>query len=333
MKWEGDEQRALGLRLLLTTRARASKVTAPLLAELEELGLVAPARCAREYVLRPQKTDALRHYLTARWRGLAAAELAFSSRPDTISASALREWKRAQLILPAGIGQINRRTWSAWAGAHSKSGHSTPPNGIVLTTDESLRFRPNAGLQIFGEGGIQLPLEAMQTLLGEVAIPERGFCHPWWIVGKMPGLIITVENRGAFIDFPICPEVLLINCPGRNTALATRFIDRLPVNIPWYHYPDLDPEGLRIALSIHCADQLRRPVIWIPRAAEDLLATHALPLESAWPELDLPSKLLGNPVLTWLMVEQCWLEHEALVLLSCFGEELAELAKPCGRNI
>jgi hypothetical protein len=333
MKWESDELRAVALRLLLLKRVRATKRVEPLLVELEDLGVVAPTPCAGEYLLRPQKTDALRHSVAVRWRGLAEAEFAFSSCPERISATALRELRRAQLMLPADIRQINRKTWSAWAGAHSKSGHRTPPEGVVLTTDESLRLRPNAGLQILGEGNIQLPLEAMQTILGEVAIPERGFGQRWCIDGVMPELIITVENRGAFIDFPPSSKLLLLHSPGHNTALATRFIGRLPEDIPWLHYPDLDPAGISIALLIHCGERLRRPVTWIPRAAAALLETHALPLELPWPAWDLPPNLRDDPVLTWLIREQRWLEQEALVLLPNFAEELVQLAKPSNRNL
>lgn len=327
MRLESDELRTVVLRLLLRNGVRATKLTTPMLIELEELGMVTPAKSAGQYVLRADKTDALRRYVAVRWPGLAAAESAFSTRPGKISAAALRELRRTPLRLPPDIRRLNRKTWSAWAGAHSKSGHCGSPQGLVLTSDESLRLRPNAGLWIFGGRSGPLLLDTVQSLFGEVAIPERGFEPQWRLGGIMPDLIITVENRGAFIDFPSVPRVLLLHAPGHNTVLATRFIGRLPNDIPWLHFPDFDPGGIAIAMLICCRKQLRRPVTWIPVVALTLLETHALPLDLPWPPLNLPPKLRDDPVLTWLIQNQCWLEQEALVLMPQFAEELAQLVK------
>lgn len=330
MKWDNDELRAVALRLLLSGTVKVSKAAAPLLEELEELGLVTPSARKGEFLLPSRQQEKLRQYLAERWTQLGEAELAFACRSNAITAGALRKMRRSPLKLPHGICELNRKTWSAWAGAHSKSGSKGPPDGIVLTSDDGLRLRANVGLQIASEEGLLLPIDGLQAVFGEVLVPERAFGRRWHVAGVMPQLILTVENIGAFVDFPAPPWLLLVHAPGRNTALATRFIARVPADIPWAHFGDLDPTGLDIALSIRSHGHGRPAVPWIPKAASELLESHSLPLDSPWPERAWPSALQENPVLRWLSERQRWLEHEAVVLLPGIAEELEELARPRG---
>ncbi|MRW91850.1 hypothetical protein GJ699_17790 [Duganella sp. FT80W] len=325
MNWDDDSVRAGALRLLLTRRLTSTKAAASWLLQLEQLGLIGPTRRSGEYQLHAEKVDVLRCYLLQRWPQLPEVEAAFSANPQSISTAALRAQRRSSLILPAGISRLNRKTWAAWAGAHSKSGQRAPPEGVLLTTDEVLRLRPNAGLEMVGAGS-RMELDACLALLGEVSIPERALTGEWQLAGVMPRLILTVENLGAFVDFPLVPSVLMLQAPGWNAGLATKFIARLPDNIPWLHFADLDPNGLRIGLSLRCAADGRRPAPWIPRAAGTLLSTHALPLPQPWPVQDLPASLLSGPILHELVTSQRWIEHESLVLLPEFARELYELA-------
>jgi hypothetical protein len=325
VNWDSDELRAAALRLLLLGRIRATKLAEPLLVELEELGLVAPGRRIGEFHLPSQHKETLRRYLRVRWPQLDEAESAFSSRLDAITVPALRALRRLPLTLPPGITQLNRKTWSAWAGAHSKSGYRTPPDGVALTADEDLRLRANKGLQFIGEDAHTLEADACQKMFGEVIVPERGMARDWQVAGVLPKLVLTVENVGAYVDLPVPTWLLLIHAPGRNTMLATRFIDRLPADIPWAHFGDLDPAGLDIALSVRSQARSRRPVPWVPSIAAELLETHALPLDSAWPEDRLPPDLLDITVMKWLVKHQRWMEHEAMVLLPGFSGELVKL--------
>lgn len=327
MNWDSDDVRAAALRLLLLATIRETKIATSLLAELEELGIVAPSQRKGEFRLLAEHKNKFRRYLSARWSQLDEAERAFSGQPEIISALALRALRRAPLTLPAGVRQINRKTWSAWAGAHSKSRCATPAPGVILTSDDILRLRPNAGLQIIGEQGGALAVDSCTALFGELILPERGLSRSWHVAGKLPWLVLTVENISAYVDLPLPPWLLLVHAPGRNTVLAARFIDQLPASVPWAHFGDLDPAGLDIALSMRSPDKGRKPAPWVPQIAFELLETHSLPLDSPWPAWKLPQQLRDNPVLTWLVAHQRWLEQEAVVLLSGFAEEVASLAQ------
>jgi hypothetical protein len=334
MNWDSDGLRAAALRLLLCGSVRCTGIAAPLLAELEELGLVTPGRRSGEFRLRHGVEPRLRQFLVVRWPGLAEDENAFRSAPETISAAALRMRRRMPLGFPSGKEMLNRRTWSAWAGSHSKSGFATPPANTVLTADAGLRVRANAGLRIMGEEGTCLSVDEWQGTFGEITVPERAFGRHWQVSGTLPTLIMTVENLGAFIDFPGLPCLLLIHAPGQDTTLATRFIDRLPSEVRWLHFGDIDPAGLRIGSSVSASGSGRVPTVWIPRVAAELLETHARKLDQPWPVEKLWPALMACPVIRWLVGHQRWLEHEAMVLLPGFAEELAQLVQrlPTGRG-
>lgn len=328
MNWDDDRLCAAALRLLLTGTLRTTKAAAGLLLELEQLGLIGPTRREGQFRLQAGAGNALRRYLQPRWPALTAAEATFAARPHLISAMALRAERRRLLALPPGITHLNRKTWSAWAGAHSKSRQRSPVQGVRLTTDRTLRMRPNLGLQLVTEEGRMLSLDDYHTVLGEISIPERAIDGAWYVAGTMPALVMTVENIGAFIDLPAPPWLLLLHAPGWDTALATGFIGRLPSDVHWMHFGDLDPEGLRVGLSMQCVSSGRRPAVWVPRAAATLLTTHALPLRAAWPVQNLPTALMADPILRDLVDTRRWLEHESMVLLAAFAEELNQLALP-----
>ena len=327
MNWDSDDLRAAALQLLTSGTISLTRVSRPLLAELEELGLVAPDERPNRYRMPAHCKERVRHYVRVRWSGLDSAEAAFASCPQAIDASALRAARRALLAMPEGLGRLNRKTWSSWAGAHSKSQFRAVSDGVQLTTDDVLRLRANAGLRIVAPDGTALLGDACLALFGEMIIPERGFDCSWQLDGVMPRLVLTVENLGAYIDLALPPEVLAVHAPGRNTGLATRFIDRLPPDIPWLHFGDLDPAGLAIATSIHTPGRGKRATPWIPVCAAEVLETHALPLHRPWPTSTLPSNLLKNPILARLIERKQWLEHEAIVLLGSFETELFLLSK------
>jgi hypothetical protein len=326
MNWDNDELRATALRLLLTHTVRRTKSSLELLNGLEELGFIGPTCRLQEYKLHTGKEQAFRAYLLMRWPQLPAVEAAFACQPQAVSAVALREQRRALCTLPPHLTQLNRKTWSAWAGAHSKSGRRAPPEGVRLTTDGTLRLRPNAGLGLVTGEGKELALGDWGHALGEVSIPERALANVWHPVGTMPRMILTVENIGAFVDFPAPPWLLIAHAPGWNSSLATRFIAGLPPDLCWMHFADLDPNGIRIALSMRCPGTDRQPTLWIPRAARILLSSHALPLRQAWPVETLPAELRADPLLSELIATQRWLEHEPLVLLPELVDELRALA-------
>lgn len=327
MNWTSDDLRVSALRLLLCGQVRRTGASDAFLRQLDEIELVTPA--ARQkglFLLVPSGEDGLKNYLSTRWPEYAEAAKAFAGQADTITVAQLRALRRVHLQSPSSFTRLNRKTWSAWAGAHSKSGEAGQPDGLELTVDDALRARVNEGLRLRGEDGSELDLAAWQRVMSESIFPERAFCENWTLCGAMPECIVTVENLGAFVDIKKPPGCLLIHSPGWNTTLATRLVARLPEAIAWWHFGDMDANGLKIGLSMSAeGNALRKPRIWVPRAAGQMMQSHSLALSAPWSVQDIPEDLQRNETLAWMIENQRWMEHESVVLSAEFSEELASL--------
>ncbi|KUM03718.1 hypothetical protein KIF53_15975 [Chromobacterium subtsugae] len=321
MRWDDDKLRALALNLLLQGEIRRAVTSAPLIEHLDDLGIVIPIRERKDiFQLVPVRLTDYRHYLAVRWPDYAIAEAHFTGLNEKASAAGLRELRREHLDLPTGIKRLNRKTWSAFAGAHSKSRETATPTGVTLTTDDLLRARVNDGLCLQGPSGEYFDLTLWQRLTTEVILPERAFDAEWQFIGTFPDFILTVENLGTFVDLPKPPGCLLLHSPGWNTALASRLIGCLPSEIPWVHFGDLDPNGIRIPEALEVAE--RHPVFWIPDATAVVVDTHSLPFRAPWPDCTV----LSHPTLLRLKETQRWLEQETIILTPEFAVELAELS-------
>ncbi len=332
MNWESDELRAAALRLLLGGNLRRTLSCADLVDQLDDAGLVLPTRRRDEYVLNPRRTDEYRRYLGARWPGYAEVALAFTGRAGELSVAALHALRRADLPAPTGRTLLNRKTWAAWASAHSKATEAPHPEGVTLTSDDVLRMRVNDGLVLRSAEGREQDLASLQALATEVVLPERSFGRHWTLTGQLPVLAVTVENQGAFVDAPLPAGMLLIHAPGWNSGLAGQVMARLPASVAWWHFGDLDPNGLRIGLSMRAAGQPdRQPVLWIPEVASQLLESHSLPRSTPWPLRDVPAHLLSHPTVAWLASRGRWLEQETMVLMPAFEQEFSDAVSRLSR--
>lgn len=85
--------------------------------------------------------------------------------------------------------------------------------------------------------------------------------------------LVTVENKGAFVDYPLQEGELLLYVPGRNTALAKQLLpycQRASLGTLW----DLDQRGLDIATEL--AGALGRPLaLWLPDNLMDYVHHYA----------------------------------------------------------
>jgi hypothetical protein len=295
-----------------------------LINELDDIALIVPIRRYNHYQLVAHRLAEYHSYLTSGWLDYADYAHHFTKdEPLSLNVASLRTLRRAVLEMPATFSRLNCKTWSAWVRAHSKSGYANPPEGLTLTADDILRVRANDGLCRSSQGGDVFDLEICQRLAHETVLPERAFTVAWTLMGILPDLILTVENLDAFVDIQNPANCLLLLSPSWNDNLAKQFISRLPENIPWLHFGDIDPNGLRIGKAFTAGT--RKPEIWIPRAAAVLLGTHSLAPVEPWSfdEEDYP--ILGNETLRSLVQSNGWLEQESMLLLPGFFRGIAGL--------
>ena len=320
-----DESRvqALCVRLLESENEKGVSLDSQHGRELKELlqsrgGLRPVGRSARHIL-----TEAGRCYLTGQLAQVVPPA------PD----------KREQLqslgvILPSRLNQASFH--ALWHGdsKHPRTESLAPQLAhMTLTQDEVIRIRTLGSLSLVDRHGQLQDMTAVMTMVGELALPERA-------LGSLAAIrwqgdqVITVENKGAFVDYPLQPGQLLLFAPGRNTTLAKLLIPLLPAGVPWAHFGDLDQRGIDIAVEL--ARELQRPaMLWLPRELQPYLDHYARPVRSfaagsgkvPWrgtmgAQADegvdgLTEAHKARETLPWLdalIKKSAWLEQEVLIL-------------------
>ncbi|ATY80992.1 hypothetical protein CVS42_09265 [Aeromonas veronii] len=274
--------------------------------------------------LRPFGRSA-RHVLTEAGRAYLIRQLAQVVPPEPDKREQLQ---RMGVSLPARLNQAC--FYALWHGdsKHSRSASLAAPQlaELSLTQDEVIRIRTLEPLSLVDQQGQQHDMTAMMALLGELALPERTL-GTLAAIGWQGERVITVENKGAFVDYPLQPGQLLLFAPGRNTTLAKQLIPLLPVGVQWAHFGDLDQRGIDIAIEL--ARELNRPaMLWLPCELRPYLDHYARPVRTfatdsgkvPWrlttqaDQVDGHGASAGAPWLEKLITDGTWLEQEVLIL-------------------
>ena len=324
--WSCPEHSWTLLELLQRTDVTRTKRNAALLDWLQEAGWIGQGsrRDLRRLVAaRRPEIKARLDVLWPQWR----AEIAALDREGLPrDPSGLRQLRRRHLPLRQLPDRLHRKTWMARFGAQSKAGipDEQPPQGTALTDDDLLRLRPNQGLTLRLADGTEQDCSRWAEPLGEVVIPQRALDRGLALDGTAPRWIMTVENLGAYLDLPVDGQALVIHQPGWNTRLSARLIALLPLDLPWWHFGDLDPKGLAIFASL--GDARATPRLFVPDWWQDYLGTHGLTLEGGWPKVHDPAGGPQCPELVRRLREMgLWLEQEAILLDPRLSDELTRL--------
>lgn len=266
-----------------------------------------------------------RHILTEAGRTYLTGQLARAEPPEP---DKRKQLQRLGVSLPARLNQAC--FYALWHG-DSKHPRSAPLTAqqlanLSLTQDEVIRIRTLEPLSLVDQQGQQHDMTAMMALLGELALPERTL-GTLAAIGWQGVRVITVENKGAFVDYPLQPGQLLLFAPGRNTTLAKQLIPLLPAGVQWAHFGDLDQRGIDIAVEL--ARELNRPaMLWLPCELQPYLDHYARPVRTfatdsgkvPWrvtkqaEQVDGYGASAGVPWLEKLITDGTWLEQEVLIL-------------------
>ncbi len=266
-----------------------------------------------------------RHILTNAGRAYLTGQLARAAPPEPDKRKQLR---RLGVSLPARLNQAS--FYALWHGdsKHPRSAPLAAPMlaDLTLTQDEVIRIRTLEPFSLVDRQGQQHDMTAMMVLLGELALPERTL-GTLAAIGWQGDRVITVENKGAFVDYPLQPGQLLLFALGRNTTLAKQLIPLLPAGVQWAHFGDLDQRGIDIAIEL--ARELNRPaMLWLPCELQPYLDHYARPVRTfamdsgkvPWrvtmqaDQVDGHGALAGIPWLDRLITDGTWLEQEVLIL-------------------
>ncbi|HDO1374483.1 TPA: hypothetical protein P2R00_001726 [Aeromonas veronii] len=266
-----------------------------------------------------------RHILTDAGRTYLTGQLARAAPPEPDKGELLQ---CLGVSLPARLNQAC--FYALWHGdsKHPRSASLAEPQlaELSLTQDEVIRIRTLEPLSLVDLQGQQHAMTAMMALLGELALPERTL-GALAAIGWQGERVITVENKGAFVDYPLQPGQLLLFAPGRNTSLAKQLIPLLPAGVQWAHFGDLDQRGIDIAIEL--ARELNRPaMLWLPCELQPYLDHYARPVRTfatdsgkvPWrvtkqaDQVDDRGSPADVPWLDKLITDGTWLEQEVLIL-------------------
>ncbi|WP_421264449.1 Wadjet anti-phage system protein JetD domain-containing protein [Aeromonas veronii] len=266
-----------------------------------------------------------RHILTEAGRTYLTGQLARAELPEPDKGELLQ---RLGVSLPARLNQAC--FYALWHGdsKHPRSASLAAPllADLALTQNEVIRIRTLEPLSLVDRHGQQHDMTAIMALLGELALPER-VLGTLAAIGWQGERVITVENKGAFVDYPLQPGQLLLFAPGRNTTLAKQLIPLLPAGVQWAHFGDLDQRGIDIAIEL--VRELQRPaMLWLPCELQPYLEHYARPVRTfatdsgkvPWrvtkqaDQVDGHGASAGVPWLEKLITDGTWLEQEVLIL-------------------
>lgn len=221
--------------------------------------------------------------------------------------------------IPRLLTRINRRTLNAWERRHSKVGVGQSSKTLAdarITVDELTRLRLPPGSKMLLQTGEIVDCDRLMAIFGEIAIPERAWENIKQIDTSNSRVLLSIENKGAYVDFPSTPNATLLFLRGDNTADMKLVTSRLlPQSL--IHFGDLDAAGIEVYESLLSQGFAVRH--FVPSYVNEYLITHAQACKAPWPRRDYSSL---HQVISTLAGRSLWLEHEALVLDHRFEAEL-----------
>lgn len=180
---------------------------------------------------------------------------------------------------PSGL--TNRRNWNAATGISPKHKPKLASES-KLTSDWIVRFYPSKGMNAVFSGE-EVSLDTIQDLFTECIFPERMWHKFERFSGELPGILITCENIGAYIDLPAPPYAMVIYAPGKDTIGACKLLNSLP-GVPWIHFGDIDPAGIEIGKQI-AKETNREFKFYFPTFVKDYLP--GARFERGWEDKEL----------------------------------------------
>ncbi len=199
---------------------------------------------------------------------------------------------------------------------------------VTLSRDRSLHLRGQPDVRLLRRHGRAIELQKLLRQLTELVLPERDFHQLKEMEGELPALVMTIEDRGLFLDMDLPDGLLALWVAPRDLELAGAFLRFLPHWVPHVHFGDLDHQGLVMAERLGRYSQ--RPVRrFIPDFWSDYLADFSMPVEdkklgkgAAWrgPQLSVP-------IIRLLMEQQRWLPQAPLLLDARLYDALRQLMR------
>lgn len=220
-------------------------------------------------------------------------------------------------------GMLNRRNWNAAFGIGPKNEPRIAAM-VPLTKDWVLRFRPSSGLRGRFVSG-EVDFHEMASRMTECIIPERMWMQFKGFLGELPGLVMTCENLGVYIDLPAPENMMVVYSPGADIESAASLVRWIPYHVRWVHFGDIDPDGIEIGERLARAIG-RKLDMYIPSFAEEYLPGQ--PAETSWKSV--PDSSLS--LFAELKRTQKRIFQESFMLDPRLAEEIRQLCLKSSEN-
>ena len=202
---------------------------------------------------------------------------------------------------------------------------------LTLSQDRCLHLRGAMDLKLVKSSGGAIELQKIWRQLSEAVLPERDFRQVQELDGELPYLVMTLEDRGVFMDIDLPKNLLALWVPAEHLELAGDFLRFLPRFVPHVHFGDLDHQGLVMAERLGMISQ--RPVRrFIPAFWSEYLEAFAQPVKEEDEAGEGDGKgspwhgpLLSVALLRELMTSNRWLEQAPLSLDARLHDEIRKL--------
>ncbi|WP_416884743.1 hypothetical protein [Marinospirillum sp.] len=197
---------------------------------------------------------------------------------------------------------------------------------LQLSDDRCLHLRGSLDMKLVKKHGQTIELKKIWRQLSEAVIPERDFQQVKEADGELPYMVLTIEDRGVFLDIDLPDNLLAVWVAPQHLSLAGDFLRFLPQFVPHVHFGDLDHRGLVIAERLALMSQ--RPVKrFIPSFWEDYRDTFANKVSQ---QMDGKGAQWQGPILSIallreLMTSNQWLAQAPLLFDARLHEEIRRL--------
>lgn len=198
---------------------------------------------------------------------------------------------------------------------------------VTFNDDRFLHLRgKNLDLKFLYDNGEHLDITSILQQTHEMILPERDMQKIDDIDGNLPFLILSIEDRGLFMDLETPEQILLVWTPADiNLDLIVDFLQIFPQFVPHIHFGNLDHRGLVLAEKI--SQESFRPLKrFIPDFWHEYLPLYARRVN--------PDKQEGAPwrgaslsveLISYLMEKELWLKQNILLLDARLYEEIKKL--------
>lgn len=331
INWQAMAIREAALTLYKHERINRKASNAPLIDELVTSNWLLPEEAEDGFMLSARGKAGLVELLDLRlpdwrnWQDVLEGDKLLLTETFDQRWSYLKDQLRADLPRVLNKGSLQLALLGKRGTDLPEHLHDELPS-VELSDDRCIHLRGAMNLKFTRKHGTPIELKKIWRQLSEAVLPERDFRQIKELDGELPYLVMTIEDRGVFLDIDLPENLLAVWVAPENLELAGEFLRFLPQFVPHVHFGDLDHQGLVIAerLALYSQRPVRR---FIPSFWQDYLDKFSASTNEKSNSKGAPWRgpVLSVALLRKLMTSNRWLAQAPLLFDARLHEEMRKL--------